>query len=137
MAKSELGLKFYKAKLKTGGKTIEDIKKDYEGGIGPVPDEQEIKDLKKAYDLIDGVEVMAIEGFGDGYGIGGWNPKHDDQMKEFIYQAEQDSFFGTYRNKREEFEQDWKNDEYESSGSLRFDNEEVEILAPVEMKQLK
>lgn len=119
----------YKAKLITAGKTLGQIKSYFEGGVGPVPSEDEIQDWIKAYDLINGIELVVIKSqISNGYCPVAWDKKDDIKMREFIYQVEQDPYFGTYINKREEFLKDWESDEYEPCGVFTFEIEDVEII---------
>lgn len=127
---------FYKARLKTAGKTPEQIKADFEGGIGPVPTEEEVQGWIKAYDLINGIELVVVKSLiSEGYIPVSWNDEDNGKIRDFVYQAEQDSFFGTYVNERDEFLEDWKSGEYSPDGVLTFDIKDVEILE--EIKSMK
>lgn len=126
-------LKTFKARLCTAGKTQEQIKNDYEGDVT----EKQIKDLQRAFDLIDGKEVAVIQ-FStskDRYTLAGWSEKDDSAIRDFIYQAEQDDMFGNYIDDREQFLKDWEDETYEPMGSLGFDKSDVEIIE--EMKKVK
>jgi hypothetical protein len=119
----------YKARLKTAGKTPEQIKANYEGGIGPVPSEEEVQGWINAYNLISGIELVVMKSLiSEGYIPVSWDEEVDGKIRDFVYQAEQDPFFGTYVNEREEFLEDWKSGEYSPAGSLTFDNGDVEII---------
>lgn len=118
--------RLFKVILKTAGKTEEELLKQYEG---PKPSDKFIKDMKKAYDSLDGLEILAMKSFvSDGYIAIGWEEEDDHLIRDFIYQAEQDEYFGTYVDEREEFLNDWKNCDYDPMGSLSFSAEEVEII---------
>lgn len=121
---------YFKARLKTGGKTPEQILADYEGPgqIGKKPDANEVEALIKAFNGIDGIELIVMKSFNGNYVPASWKNEDDEKMMEFVYQAEQDPFFGTYIDEREEFIKDWKSDEYEPAGTLVFDSEDVEII---------
>jgi hypothetical protein len=119
----------YRAKLNTGGKTSEQILSTYDG---PKPDEKEIESWIKAFNSINGIEVAVMKNFtGEDYCLAAWKPDDDEKIMEFVYLAEQDPFFGTYVDDREEFINDWKSGEYEPSGSLVFANADVEILEEI------
>jgi hypothetical protein len=123
---NQLTLNLYKAKLHTGGKTPEQIKSDFDG---PEPNEKEIQNWIKAYDLIAGIEVAVMKSrSGSGYCLVSWQKKDDEKIRDFIYQVEQDEMFGTYVNEREEFIKDWDSGEYSPAGSLVFNSEDVEII---------
>lgn len=127
---------FYKAKLNTGGKTPEQIIRDYEGGIGTLPNQKEIQDWINAYDLINGIELVVMKSpFSDSYTPVSWDEKDNEKIRDFIYQAEQDPFFGTYVDEREEFLEDWKSGEYSPTGSLVFDREDVEIIEELKKEE--
>lgn len=119
-------MKLYKAKLQTGRKTPEQIKKDFEGYT---PSEEEIKGWIKAYDLIDGIEVVVMKSWtGNGYTLAFWQDEDDAKIRDYIYQIEQDEMFGTYNDQRDEFLRDWDSDEYSPTGSFVFNEEDVEII---------
>lgn len=119
---------FYEAVLKTAGKTIEEIKGDYDGGVGQAPSEEEIQDWIKAYDTIDGMEVLVMESFGDGYSIVSHYKSDDWKIRDFTYQAEQDPYFGSYIDDYEEFLKDWEAGDYTPTGSWVFKPTDVEII---------
>ncbi len=122
----ELTKSFYKAKLKTGEKTFDQVKNEFEG---PEPSTEDIQNWLNAYRLIDGIEIIVMDSWaGDGYCLVSWQEKDADTFKEFIYQIEQDSMFGTYIDDREEFIKDWESDEYCPSGSIVFSENDVEII---------
>lgn len=128
----------YKARLKTAGKTPEQIKADYEGGIGPLPSDEEIQSWIKVYDLISGTEITAMKSpLSDGYCPVAWDEIDDDKFREFVYQAEQDPYFGTYVDEREEFLNDWKTGEYCPTGTLTFDSADVEIIEEIKGKEME
>lgn len=121
----------YMAKLKTGGKTPEQILSAYDGPdqVGPKPDDKEIESLIKVFNELDGAEVLVIKSFtGEDYCLASWDPEVDEKIMEFVYLAEQDPYFGTYIDEREEFINDWKSGEYEPAGSLVFAEADVEII---------
>lgn len=128
-------LTLYKARLKTSGKSPEQIKSEFEGGVGPEPSETEIQGWIKANDLIDGLEVVVTKNFlGDGFLLASWDKEDDEKIRDYVYQVEQDPFFGTYFNERNGFLKDWKEDEYEPTGSLNFDEKDVEIIGGLEKR---
>jgi hypothetical protein len=121
-----MALKLFKAKLKTGGKTPEEIKIMFDD---PTLSYEEIQRWKRAYDLLNGIEVCVMNSWtGSGFSLVSWNQEDDETMKEFIYLVEQDPAFGTYIDDYEEFIKDWEAEEYEPSGSLGFDTKDVEII---------
>lgn len=117
-------MEILKAKLRTGGKTRDQIISEFEGDIN----EEEIKAWQHAYNLIDGKEIVVAQLFKDRYTPVSWLVEDDAAFRDFIYQVEQDDWFGTYGNERQEFLKDWENEEYEPSGSLSFCKDDVEII---------
>lgn len=119
-----MGFKLYEAKLKTGGKTREQL---VQGSTEDV-DEEIVATWRRAYDSLDGKEVLVVNVFEGSYTPFSWRKEDDDVFRDFSYLAEQDGTFGTYIGEREQFLKDWENDEYEPSGSLSFDAADVEII---------
>lgn len=125
MAKST-EIKLFRVKLKTAGKTPDQILSAYDG---PKPNEEEVKNLIKAYDSLDGIEVVVSKSLiSDGYCLAAWQNKDENLIRDFVYQAEQDEFFGSYVDDREEFIKDWESDDYSPPGSMVFENDDVEII---------
>ncbi|GGN64449.1 hypothetical protein [Oceanobacillus indicireducens] len=123
-------IKLYKAKLKTGNKTDEQVKAMFVDGFEVT--HEDFDRHKKSLDMVDGLEVVVTDSFyGDGYSLISWEEKDEDTWKEFIYLQEQDPFFGAYVDEREEFLEDWKSGEYMPNGSLAFQKEDVWILEPL------
>lgn len=128
--------KLYKARLKTNGKTPEQIKADYEGGIGSAPSEEEIQNWIKVYEVISGIELVVMKSLiSDGYVPVSYDKEDDWKIRDFVYQAEQDLYFGTYINERDEFLVDWESGEYSPMGSLTFSIDEVEIIEELKEKE--
>lgn len=129
--------KMFKAILKTAGKTPEDIKKMYDGSVGPEPSEEEIQGYIDVYNKLDGLEVVVYDrghlGVAD-YGLYVWQKEDDERIRELFYQAEQDPYFGTYVNERDEFIKDWEAEEYEFGPSPTFSADDVEIIEEIPLK---
>lgn len=119
-------MKIYKAKLKTAGKTFDEVIATY---CGMKPSREEVENQIRGFNLVDGL-VVAVLGptIGGGYALAGWETEDDDKIRDFMYLAEQDPFFGTYIDEREKFLEDWDAEDYEPEGSLSFSAEDVEIL---------
>lgn len=122
-------IKIYKAKLKTANKTDEQIKAVYDDEVS----QEEIESYRKTFNSVDNLEILVVDSaFEKGsYVIVGWDPKDDDRWRDFMYEVEQDAFFGTYVDEREEFLNDWNNGEYEPSGSITFSKDDLEILEQI------
>ncbi|WP_059050009.1 hypothetical protein [Paenibacillus senegalimassiliensis] len=124
-------MELYRLRFKTGNKTVEDIKSMYDTSA---PEEEILEQTAEAYRSLNGMEVVGAEWnySPDTYSIYGWKPEDDEKMKEFTYLIEQDEMFGSYLNRREDFEKDWKNGEYESSAALHFDKGDFEVIEKIE-----
>lgn len=128
----------YRAKLKTAGKTPEQILATYDGPnqVGPKPDENEVAAWIKVFNELDGAEVVVMKSFtGEDYAIAGWEPDAEEKFMEFVYLAEQDPYFGSYIDNRDEFINVWKSGEYEPAASLVFANNDVEIIEELKKKE--
>lgn len=117
----------YKAILKTADKTEKQIKGMFNGDIS----EQEIKDWIRVYNIIDGIEVVVMKSFVSEKGFIPISWEDDKKMTEYFYQVEQDPMIGTYVDAREEFMEDWNNQEYEPSVTLVFQDEDIEIIEKI------
>lgn len=120
----------YKAIARTGNKSINQLREESEQeGIWSSDEELEI--MKKAYDLVDGVEIVVVprlDGKEDRFTLSGWPPESSPKMKEFIYQLEQDEMFGLFQDEREAFDKVWDAGDYEPQGQLSFHVSELEIV---------
>ena len=124
--------KLFHAKLNTGGKTAEQIKNEFEGYA---PSNEEVQRWIKAYDLINGLEVVVMASMRENsYSLVGWDEKDDDKFREYTYLVEQDPLFGSYIDNYEGFIADWGMDEYCSSVSLCFDGSDLEIIERLKTK---
>lgn len=128
-------IKLYKARLKTGGKTEEQIKADFNDSFGEATKE-DMERYKKSMDMVDGQEIIVMQSFYDKeyYSMASWQEKDDDVWREFIYLQEQDPIFGTYVDDREKFLKVWEAGEYEPMGALSFSKDDVEIIEELENK---
>jgi hypothetical protein len=126
----------YKARLHTAGKTPEQLLKGYDGST---PSDEVVQGIIKAFNLIDGLEVLVSNSFygKDIYTLFLWNEADDDKFKKFSYLLEQDPFMGTYVDEREQFEKDWYSDKYEPPGSLSFQTSDIEIIEQIKQGQVK
>lgn len=120
------------AVLKTANKTIADAKKVFEGSFGTVTQEDYDNYIKRM-SVIDGAIVLVVQdNFSNGnYGVISFHDNSLDKFKEFCYLAEQDLFFGSYRDAREEFDDDWENGEYEFTSILNLEPHELEIKSEI------
>lgn len=121
-----MGLTLFSAKLQTAGKTAEQIRASYDG---PKPNDKEIEYWIKAFNELDGIEIVVLKSFtGEDWCLAAWDEKDEEKIMEFVYLAEQDPYFGSYVDERDEFLKDWKSGEYEPPGSLVFANADVQVI---------
>lgn len=64
------------------------------------------------------------------------HPEDREKAKEAYYIAEQAPYFGSYINKRKEFERDWAAGTYEPVYSIKFHRKEVAITGKIEHIQV-
>ena len=60
------------------------------------------------------------------------HPEDREKAKEAYYIAEQAPYFGSYIDKRKEFERDWKAGTYEPDYSIKLHRKEVRIIGKIE-----
>lgn len=120
--------KVIRGRLKTGGKTAEQLVNE---NSGYSMEAEELVSLKKGYDLFDGLAVALSLWDYDNYSsyhLLSWDKKDDKKVMEAIYQFEQDSVFGSYQHMHKKFVEDWNNNQYSADGVLCFELEDVEVL---------
>lgn len=123
--------KVVRAKLKTGGKTVQSVREKLTGLGFTVRDFQSII---KAGNYFDGLEVQVSLWNWDNYEkwhLWNWKTEDDEKVMLAMYQAEQFHPFAAARNYKNNFEQfkaDWKNGEYDPGATYTFDFDEVEVL---------
>lgn len=120
-------MKLYKATLRTGGKTDDQLRAKVSGK--PLPGE--IEWARKSYAAWDGLKcVVKIDTDGD-YALYDVDKSGMAQYKEAMYVMEQHPMFGMYHNARKRFERDWAANEYLPDASIVFSADEVEIVSEV------
>lgn len=123
--------KVVRARLKTGGKTVQSVREKLTGRGFTVRDFQSII---KAGNYFDGLEVQVLLWNWDNHGkwhLWNWKPEDDEKVMLAMYQAEQFHPFAAARNYKNNFEQfkaDWENGEYDPGATYTFDFDEVEVL---------
>ena len=123
--------KVVRARLKTGGKTVQSIREKLTGRGFTVRDFQSII---KAGNYLDGLEVQLSLQNWDNYEnwhLWNWKQEDDEKVMLAMYQAEQFHPFAAmrnYKNNFEQFKEDWKKEEYDPGASYTFSFDEVEVL---------
>ncbi len=117
------------AVLRTAGKTREQLKEQV---VDPETiTDAELDNLQRYYDLLDGARVLLMSSYmgKDGtYGLVDWHPDDDAKIKEATWLIEQDEWYGTYINQRDEFDRDWDAGHYSPDGIPTFRGSEVEEI---------
>lgn len=121
---------FFEAKLKTGNITRDYIISDFYGDVT----EKQIKEWLDVYKLIDGKKIIVADIRKERYTLISWMDEDVEAFRDFIYQAEQDDWFGNYIDDREGFLKDWEDGTYEPSGSLGFHKNNVEIIKKINLE---
>ncbi|SHJ74892.1 M78 family metallopeptidase domain-containing protein [Tepidibacter formicigenes] len=120
--------KIIKCRLKTGGKTINEIREQNKGqGLTY----RDFENIQKAYEEFDGVVLLLSLWDYDNhesYHVYGWDDEVDEKMMMGIYHAEQTHPFPRYKGKKEEFIADWKAGKYNPGCPMCFEKEDVEEL---------
>lgn len=126
--------KVIRCRLKTGGKTIQEIR---EKNKGQGMTYRDFENIKKTYDALDGIVLLLSLWDYDHYGsyhLHNWDKADDERMMTAFYYAEQyHPFRGMrpYRNNYEAFKADWTAGTYDPGSAFTFgpaDVEEIEVL---------
>ena len=123
--------KVVRARLKTGGKTVQSVREKLTGRGFTVRDFQSII---KAGNYLDGLEVQLSLQNWDNYEnwhLWNWKQEDDEKVMLAMYQAEQFHPFAAmrnYKNNFEQFKEDWKKEEFDPGASYTFSIDEVEVL---------
>lgn len=123
--------KIVKAKLKTGGKTVQSVREKLTGHGFTVRDFQHII---KAGEYLDGLEVFLSLWNWDNHSkwhLWNWQQEDDEKVMLAMYQAEQFHPYAVvreYKNNFEQFKTDWETGEYDPGATYTFDFDEVEVL---------
>lgn len=120
-----------KARLHTGGKTVEQIRERYTGqGLTY----RNFESLQRAFDLFDGQEIDLYRKE-DGsapitYYVASW-PKANGKIMDGVYEAEQTHPDRRYTDDKQKFMLDWLQGKYSAGMAFEFRAEDVEELETV------
>ncbi len=116
-------------RLKTGGKSIDQIREHFNGQGMTYRD---FENLKKMYDAFEGLNVtLSLWNFDNcsSYHLYNWKTKDDATVMNGVYYAEQTHPFPRYKDDYPRFRHDWETGHYDFGGaSLTFSPEDVEEL---------
>lgn len=127
-----LARKMIRCSLRTGGKSIEQIREMFKGqGLTY----RDFENLQKMYEEFDGAEVVLSLWDWDrreSYHLDSWSAADDEKVMRGVYFAEQTHLFPRYKDNFEKFQCDWKAGKYDFGGaSLTFSPEDVEEIEEV------
>lgn len=120
--------KIIRCRLKTGGKSIEEIREKYKGQ-GMVY--RDFENMQKANEQFDGLTLLLSLWDYDkheSYHMHQWNECDEERVMMAIYYSEQVHPYPRYKNKFKEFKNDWKLGIYDPGCALCFDPADVEEL---------
>jgi len=124
--------KVVRCRLKTGGKSIPQIREECRGQGLTYRDFENIQRSNEEFDgLVVLLSLWAYDNHAS-YHLHNWDPADDERMMMAIYYAEQVHPFPRYKNDLAKFKADWAAQAYDPGGaSLTFapaDVEELEVL---------
>ena len=123
--------KIVKCRLKTGGKTIPEIREQYKGqGLTY----RDFENVQRANEQFDGVVVLLslwdYDNY-ESYHLYSWDEAADEKMMMAMYYAEQTSPIPCYIDKHSDFIADWKAGKYEPACVFCFQPCDVEEIAVI------
>lgn len=124
--------KVVRCRLKTGGKSIDQIRESCKGQGFVYRDFENLKKMNDAFsDLVVELSLWEYDNH-ESYHLDSWKPEDDESVMMGIYYAEQLHPFPRYKNDLEKFKQDWKAKKYHYDGaSLVFPPSDVEELETI------
>ena len=124
--------KVVRCRLKTGGKSINQIRESSKGQGFVYRDFENLKKMNDAFsDLVVELSLWEYDNH-ESYHLDSWKPEDDESVMMGIYYAEQLHPFPRYKNDLEKFKQDWKAKKYHYDGaSLVFSPSDVEELETI------
>lgn len=123
--------KVVRCRLKTGGRTIQEIRERYTGQGMTYRD---FENIQRANEEFNGLVVLCSLWDYDNhesYHLHNWDPVDDERMMMGIYYSEQVHPYPRYKNDLDKFKADWDGQTYDPGATLCFqpeDVEEIEVL---------
>lgn len=120
--------KVIRCRLKTGGRTIEEIRERYKGqGLTY----RDFENIQRANEEFNGLVVLlslwAYDNH-ESYHLHNWDPVDDERMMMALYYSEQVHPYPRYKNDFEKFKTDWAGQTYDPAAVLCFPPEDVEEI---------
>ena len=120
--------KVVRCRLKTGGKSIEEIRVQYAGqGLTY----RDFENIQRANEHFDGLVILlSLWDYDNGeyYHMYSWEKTDDEKMMMGIYYAEQTHPVPRYKDDFEGFRSDWTKGEYDPGSAFIFHRQDVEEL---------
>lgn len=120
--------KVARCRLKTGGKSIQEIRERYTGQGMTYRD---FENIQRANEEFDGLVVLlSLWAYDDhtSYHLHNWDPADDEKMMMALYYSEQVHPIHRYKNDLDKFKADWAALTYDPAGVLTFPREDVEEI---------
>lgn len=117
-----------KARIKTGGRTYEEIKTELKGQGFTC---KQMKAMVKEREYFDGLELYLSKWNYDNHEhwhLYSWEDKDDEKVMLGMYHAEQYHPYKRYVDDFEQFKKDWAAGEYDPGMTYTFKDKEVEVL---------
>ena len=117
-----------KARIHTGGRNYEEIKKELKGQGFTC---YQMKSMVKEGEYFDGLVLYLSKWNYDNHEkwhMYSWEDADDERVMLGMYQAEQYHPYQRYKKDFEQFQKDWKADEYDPGMTYTFKDSEVEVL---------
>ena len=127
--------KVIRCRLKTGGKTIQDLREQYAGqGLTY----RDFENIQKANEQFDGLVVrLTLWEYDNGeyYHLYDWSKADDERMMMGIYYAVQTQPFPRYKNDFESFKRVWRLGDSDPGSAFVFRREDVEELEVIKEEE--
>lgn len=120
--------KVVRCRLKTGGKSIQEIRERYTGQGMTYRD---FENIQRANEEFDGLVVLlSLWAYDDhtSYHLYNWDPADEEKMMIALYYSEQVHPIPRYKNDLDKFKADWAAKTYDPAGVLTFPREDVEEI---------
>lgn len=124
--------KIIKCRMKTGGKSIEEIRERCKGQNMVYRD---FENIQRAEEQLNGLAlILSLWDYDkhESYHMHNWEPADDERVMMAIYYYEQIRLYTPYKNDLEKFKKDWEAQTYDPGCALCFDPpdvEEIEVLS--------
>jgi len=124
--------KIIKCRLKTGGKSIAEIRERHTGQGLTYRDFENIQRANEAFNgVVLPLSLWEYDKYAD-YHMHSWEQEQDEKIMTGMYYAEQTHPFPRYKDNLEGFQADWKAGEYDPLCAFCFDPRDVEEIEVIQ-----